>query len=141
MDTQKIAARFLRAVGGLLFTLGLVHIAATPHIPGLLGGSPPAVYQRAVGPTLLNHMLVGILLLPLGYSTWLAAAYRELWAMRILFANTIVVFTLPLSIAAFMRRPEYYTSPLFVAGVGLVVIISLLMVAATLVLVRKQKFQ
>jgi hypothetical protein len=33
-----------------------------------------------------------------------------------------------------MRRPEYYTSPLFLTGVGLVAIISLLMVAATLLL-------
>jgi hypothetical protein len=87
-----------------------------------------------VGPTLLNHVLVGILLLPLGYTTWLAAASREpneAWATRILIANTIVTFTLPVSIAIFMRRPEYYTAPLFLTGVGLAAIISLLMVTAT----------
>jgi hypothetical protein len=138
MDAQKIAAGFLRAVGLLLIILGLVHIVATPHLPHLLDGSPAAVYQRAVGPTLLNHVLVGILLLPLGYSTWLAAASRnraESWATRIMVANTMVMLTLPVSIAVFMRRPEYYTAPLFLTGVGLVAIISLLMVAATVALV------
>ena len=141
MNTQKIAARFLRAVGGLLVTLGLVHVAATPHIPDLLGGCPSVVYERAVGPTLLNHVLVGILLLPLGYTTWLAAAARERdepWAIRVLVANTMVVFTLPLLLAAFMRRAEYYSAPLFVTGAGLVAIISLLMVGATFLLVRRQ---
>jgi hypothetical protein len=124
----------------LLFILGLIHIAATPHIPVLLGGSSTLVYQRALGPTLLNHVLVGILLLPLGYTTWLAASFRERgepWAMRILAANTTVVLTLPLSIVAFMRRSEYYSSPLFLTAVGMVAIISFLMIAATLLLMRK----
>ena len=133
MNAQRIAARILRAVGILVIMLGLVHIAATSHIPGLLSGCPPAVYERAVGPTLLNHVLVGILLLPLGYTTWLAASreHNEAWATRTLIANTMATFTLPVSIVVFMRRPEYYTGPLFLTGVGLVAIISLLMAAAT----------
>jgi len=69
-NAQSIAAPFLRSAGVVLCTLGFVHLAATPHIPGLLNGSPPAVYEQAVGPTLLNHVLVGILLLPIGYTTW-----------------------------------------------------------------------
>ncbi|MGO9126934.1 MAG: hypothetical protein ACLP6G_18865 [Terriglobales bacterium] len=139
MNTKKAAAWVLRAVGALLFALGLVHIVATPHIPDLLRGSPTVVYERSVGPTLLNHVLAGILLLPLGYTTWLAAAAHErgeVWAIRALAANTGVVLTLPLSIVVFMRRPEYYTAPLFLAGVGLVAMISLLMVSAMFVLVQ-----
>jgi hypothetical protein len=135
MSYPKIAAWFLRAVGGLLVILGLVHIAATPHIPSLLNGSPSGVYERAVGPTLLNHVLVGLLLLPLGYTTWLASGAHnssEGWARRVLVVNTIVVFTMPVSVAVFMRRPEYYAAPLFLTGVGLLVIVSLLMVAATI---------
>jgi hypothetical protein len=87
---NKVIAMFLRGVGGLLVALGLVHLAATPHIPALLHGSSREVYQRAVGPTLLNHVLVGILLLPLGYTTWLAAAAAargEQWARRVLTVN------------------------------------------------------
>ena len=144
MNMQAISATFLRAVGVLLIVLGVVHLAATPHIPDLLRGSPKAVYDYAVGPTLLNHVLVGILLLPLGYTTWLAVGLREKdkrCAVRILVANTIAVFTLPISIAAFMRRPEYYTSPLFLAGVGLVALISILMAAATYAMTREAKVE
>jgi hypothetical protein len=136
------AARCLQVIGGLLIVLGLVHLAATPHIPELLRGSSLAVYEQAVGPTLLNHVLVGILLLPLGFSTWLAAVASEQgesWAPRIVIANAVVVFTLPLSIVVFMRRPEYYTAPLFLTGVLLAIVISLLMAVATVSLVRRQR--
>jgi hypothetical protein len=133
MRSQEIAAVFLRTVGLLLVVLGVVHMIATPHIRDLLGDSSTEVYQRAVGPTLLNHVLMGILLLPLGYTTWLAAAVQnrnEAWARRVLMVNGIVLLTLPASIAVFMRRPEYYTAPLFLAGVSLVTVISLLTIVA-----------
>jgi hypothetical protein len=133
MRSQEIAGRFLRVVGVLLIVLGLVHTVATPHIRALLGESSSEVYQRAVGPTLLNHVLMGILLLPLGYTTWLAAApgnRNATWARRVLVVNAIVLLTLPASIAVFMHRPEYYTAPLFLIGVTLVAVISLLTIVA-----------
>ncbi len=139
---MRTATRCLQVVGGLLIALGLIHLAATPHITELLRGSPLAVYDRAVGPTLLNHVLAGILLLPLGLSTCLAAAASsrgETWALRIVVANTIAVFTLPLSIAAFMRRPEYYTAPLFLAGVVLTCLIWVLMAGATVSIIRRKR--
>jgi len=137
MNPLRIAICFLRAVGLLLIALGLVHLVATPHIPALLEGSPSAVYRRAVGPVLLNHVLVGILLFPLGYTTWLAAAkWGEAWARRVLVVNTIVVFVLPISVIVLMRQPSYYTAPLFLSGVSLVAIISVLMMAATFALLR-----
>ena len=133
MRSQEIAAVFLRTVGVLLVVLGVVHTIATPHIRDLLGDRSTEVYQRAVGPTLLNHVLMGILLLPLGYTTWLAAAAQNrnaAWARRVLMVNGIVLLTLPASIAVFMRRPEYYTAPLFLTGVILVTLISLLTIVA-----------
>jgi hypothetical protein len=66
MNLQTIAVGFLRVVCQFLIVLGLVHWAATPDIPPLLGESSSGVYQRAVGPTLLDDGLFGILLLPLG---------------------------------------------------------------------------
>ena len=133
MRSEEIAAGFLRAVGVLLIVLGVVHTIATPHIRDSLGDSSSEVYQRAVGPTLLNHVLMGILLLPLGYTTWLAAAAQNrnaAWARRVLMVNGIVLLTLPAAIAVFMRRPEYYTAPLFLTGVILVTVISLLTIVA-----------
>lgn len=133
MRSPEIAAGFLRAVGLLLIALGFVHLAATPFIAQLLGESSSEVYQRALGPTLLNHVLVGILLLPLGYTTWLAAAAQNrngTWARRVLAVNGIVLLTFPVSLAIFMRRPEYYRAPLFLTAVVLVTVISLLTVVA-----------
>lgn len=139
MNSRRLAEKFLRLTGLLLMLLGVVHLIATPHIPSLLNGSPRRVYQQAVGPTLLNHVLVGILLLPLGFTTWLAAAPEESarpWARRVLIMNGAVVFTLPISVIVFMRQPQYYTAPLFLTGVGLVALISLLMIAAGLLLTK-----
>ncbi len=139
MRAQEIAAGFLRAVGLLLIVLGFVHLAATPFIPPLLGESSSEVYQRALGPTLLNHVLFGILLLPLGYTTWLAASAQnrnQTWARRVLVLNGVVLLTFPVALAIFMRRPEYYAAPLFLAAVMLVAVISLLTVVAAWLVVR-----
>ncbi len=138
---QALASRVLRAIGALLILLGLVHLAATPHIPHLLDGCPPEVTGHADGPTVLNHVLVGILLLPLGATTWFASAAGvgdPTWARRTLLVNAAALANLPISLALCMRRPEYYASPLFVVGVGLVGIVSVLAVAAAVVLWRAQ---
>jgi hypothetical protein len=139
MRAQEIGAGFLRAVGLLLIVLGFVHLAATPFIPPLLGESSSSIYQRAVGPTLLNHVLFGILLMPLGYTTWLAASAQnrnQSWASRVLLVNGVVLLTFPLCLAIFMRRPEYYGAPLFLVAVTLVAVISLLTLVAAWLVVR-----
>lgn len=139
MSAQRGAARLLRVIGVLLTALGVIHLVATPHIPELLSGSSPAVSERAVGPMLLNHVLVGVLLLPLGYTTWAAAAaaaHGEKWAVRVLLANTLVVLSFPLALLIFMRQPEYYTGPLFLSAVILVGIIAALTATATVLLIR-----
>ena len=57
-----------------------------------------------------------------------------MWARRVLRVNGVVVLTFPVSLAVFMRRPEYYTAPLFLTAVMLVAVISLLtLLAACLV--------
>ena len=91
---------------------------------------------------MLNHVLTGILLIPLGYTTWLAAEpgnASEGWARRILLVNSLAVLTLPVAIAIFMRNPAYYHAPLFITGVLLVAIISLLMAAAVWLIFRSVK--
>lgn len=120
--SPTLARRFLRAMGGLLIVLGLVHLAATPSIPFLLKGLSPEARAFALGPTLLNHMLVGVLLLPLGYTTWLASAkdhIGEVWTGRILTVNSLAVATMPVLIVSLMRDPRFYHAPLFVVGVVL----------------------
>lgn len=138
--SPSFAGRLLRIAGLLLILLGIVHLAATPHIPVLVETIPSgAARERATGATLLNHVLVGFLLLPFGYTTWLAAAAENLgscWARRTLLMNALTLTTLPLAIGVFMRRPEYYRSPLFVAGAGLTGIVSVLVLFAAIAIAR-----
>ncbi len=137
---QKLASKFLQAAGILLVVLGIVHLIATRHIPDLLNGMKSrAAYQLALGPTMLNHVLVGVLLIPIGYTTWLAAADRnrsQSWARQVLAVNAIAVAALPISIITFMHDPVYFTAPLFLGGVSLVAVLSLLMLAAVSLIAR-----
>ena len=133
MTRRRLARGFLRASGIVLILLGVVHLLATPHIPQLLNDMPAKARDFAVGPTLLNHVLVGILLLPLGFTTWLAAAedhLRDPLARRILIGNSLTVLALPVAVLLLMRQPQYYQSPLFVAGVVLTALTAVLMAAA-----------
>jgi hypothetical protein len=124
----------LRASGIILVLLGLAHLAATPHIPDLIRGlRGTRDYPWALGPTLLNHVLVGVLLLPLGLSTWLAAGASTItqrWARAILVGNTLAVLALPAALVIFMRAKVYYSAPLFVAGVSLTALAAVLMAMA-----------
>src|SRR5438552_15986641 len=68
--------RLLRGAGILLLALGIVHLLATPHIATLVRESAsPASARWLTPPMLLNHILVGVLLIPLGYLTAHAAPH------------------------------------------------------------------
>ena len=137
-----VARVILRVIGAALVALGVAHLIATPHIPALLRGlrgTPD--YHWALGPTLLNHVLVGVLLLPLGATTWIAAAPGHAgapWARSILTVNALAVLTLPALLAVFMRDPVYYSSPLFLVGVGLAAVVALLMAVAVGLILRSR---
>ncbi len=142
MTARRLARQSLRLAGGLLIALGLVHLIATPHIAHLLDAMPPAARAFALGPTLLNHVLVGVLLLPLGFSTWLAAAEAqvgETWAKRLLAANAATLLILPALIIALMRQPAYYRAPLFLIGVALVAAIAVIFAAGVWVAVASRR--
>lgn len=138
MTAGRLAGLFLRASGVTLILLGVVHLAASPFIPRLLSSMPEEARQFAIGPTMLNHILVGVLLLPLGFSTWVAAAERHqgaAWAKGVLTANALTMLSLPVTIVIFMRQPEYH-SALFVVGLVLVALTAVLMAIAAWVLWR-----
>jgi hypothetical protein len=72
---------------------------------------------------LLNHVLVGVLLLPLGYLTLYAAphfATGVAWAQVLVRTTAVTVAALPLTLLALMGV-RYFQAPLFVLGFALVV--------------------
>jgi hypothetical protein len=71
--------RLLRGSGVLLILLGIVHLAATSHIAMLIRHSASMdTADLLTPPMLLNHILVGLLLFPLGYLTVLPRHIRRL---------------------------------------------------------------
>jgi hypothetical protein len=82
---------------------------------------------------LLNHVLVGVLLLPLGYLTLYAArrsATGVAWAQVLVRTTAVTVAALPLTLLTLMGV-RYFQAPLFVLGFALVVAaaVTLLVVA------------
>jgi hypothetical protein len=126
--------RLLRGSGALLVLLAIVHLVATPHISSLIRHSASTSgADRLIPPMLLNHVLVGVLLLPLGYLTLYAAphsAARVAWAQVVVRTTALTVAILPVTLLALMGV-RYFEAPLFVLGAALVVAaaVTLLLVA------------
>src|SRR2546430_1985425 len=116
--------RLLRGSGVLLILLGIVHLAATPHIAALIRHSAfPAAADQLAPPMLLNHILVGLLLFPLGYLTVYAAPYSAAglaWAQVVVRTTALTVATLPVTLLALMGV-RYFDASLFVLGAAVVV--------------------
>jgi hypothetical protein len=122
--------RLLRGSGLLLLLLGIVHLVATPHIATLIRHSASTgATDMLIPPMLLNHILVGLLLLPLGFLTFYAAPHSERWAQVIVRTTALTVATLPLTLLALMGV-RYFDAPLFVVGFLLVVAASVTLLLA-----------
>ena len=121
--TASTHTRILRTSGVLIILLGIVHLIATPHIADLIRHSTSVETANVlVPPMLLNHVLVGILLLPLGWLMLCAAphaAARVAWAQIVVRTTAITVATLPVTLLALMGF-RYFGAPLFVLGTALV---------------------
>jgi hypothetical protein len=124
----------LRAAGILLVTLGIVHLIATPHIATLIRhAASPASARWLTPPMLLNHIIVGVLLIPLGYLTIYAAPHAvsgESWGRVVVRTTALSVATLPVALFGVMGTRYYFDAPLFVMGAALTIV-----VAVTLLLV------
>ena len=82
-----------------------------------------------IPPMLLNHILVGVLLLPLGFLTFYAAPYPDRWAQVVVRTTAVTVATLPLTLL-WLMGVRYFDAPLFVVGFLLVVAASLTLLLA-----------
>src|SRR4029077_17997123 len=120
--------RLLRGSGLLLLLLGIVHLVATPHIAALIRHSvSQGTADNLIPPMLLNHILVGVLLLPLGYLTVYAAPHAvngASWAKVVVRTTALSFATLPFALFALMGTRYYLDAPLFVLGSALTVIIA-----------------
>ena len=122
----SLRLRVLRGGGLALIGLGLVHLAATPHIATLIRRSTAApVAEWLTPPMLLNHVLVGALLIPLGYLTVYAAPHSVRgapWAQMTVRTVAISAASLPIALLSLMGKPYFLDAPLFVLGAALTVV-------------------
>jgi hypothetical protein len=123
----------LRAAGVLLVALGALHLAVTPIIARLVAQSTSAAgAEWLTPPMLLNHVVVGILLLPLGGLTFYAApgaARGERWALVVSRVTAVAVSALPVALVVLMGG-RYFAAAPFVAATAILGAACLALLAA-----------
>lgn len=119
----RVRAVVLWLSGILLVVLGGLHLAVTPHIASLVRRSTSAeAVAWLTPPMLLNHVVVGILLLPLGgliaYAASPAAAgdRRALVVCRVI---ALTVASLPPTVFVVMGI-DYFRAVPFLCATGIV---------------------
>jgi|HubBroStandDraft_6_1064221.scaffolds.fasta_scaffold00225_17 hypothetical protein len=133
------APRLTQATGILLILLGVIHLIATPFLIGWSSRQLRSEHASLVIAAMrLNHILVGILLIPLGLSTfWSGKALEQSWALRLATVNAIVLLCLPVLLVTTMPV-ESLDAPLFRLAI-LVVIAACLVQALAVVGVWKSR--
>jgi hypothetical protein len=113
MKRRLLVSRILLIDGVLLIAAAFIHLFSTSPIQLWLSRSLSPESLSGVSLTLvLNHLSVGILLIPFGMSTmYTAAGVRagHKWAVITALANGFGVLALPL-LPLFLTGPEYFFS-------------------------------
>jgi len=117
----------------MLMALGILHLAVTPFISQLIADNvTEAVAVRLTPPMLLNHVAVGILLLPLGFMTFYAAPSAvagEKWAVIITRVLAVTIAALPVVLFMLMGT-RYFGAIPFIVATAIVCIAALALLAA-----------
>jgi len=124
----------LRLSGVLLVALGVLHLGVTPFIARMLqDGAAPSAVDWLTPPMLLNHVVVGILLLPLGGLTFYAAPHAASgarWALAVIRFIAAAMVTLPPILFVLMGTRYFGAVPFRIAaGIVSVASMTLLIVA------------
>ncbi len=118
----------------MLIVLGILHLAVTPFIARLISDNvTEAVAAWLSPPMLLNHVVVGILLLPLGILTFYAAPAAvagESWAIIVTRISAITVAVLPLVLFVLMGTRYFGAIPFVIATIIVCVAAITMLVAA-----------
>ncbi len=139
MNRRLIVARLISVTGVLLLIVAAIHLLVTPVLKSAIldRGLTPQELRIVSPPFLLNHIVVGILLIPLGFITlYTASGIRagERWAWVINLAIGLTILSLPVVLVLVMRA-EYFQAVPFRIATALITIVGITMTAA-LMLVR-----
>jgi len=135
-----VIALAFRVLGLLVIFVGILHLYATRLIlTHVLSRIDDVKLRSFIEPGyLLDHLVVGVLMLPIGFNMWWSAAalgkgHRWAWVSN--FAVSVSILTTPLLIALLMGAREMH-SPMFVVAAVLMAFIG---VTGTLLLFLVRK--
>ena len=134
---RKVALYVLWFSGGLIVLAGVLHLLMTSHLMDWFSGAvagPQA--STATAAMLLNHLVVGILLLPLGLSLAFTAAplaRNAPWALAIAVGDFLALAGLPV-VLFLTSRSAMLESPAFTAAAAMLSIAAVLVGGAVLYL-------
>ena len=130
--TPRVRSSILRFSGILLVVLGVLHLAVTPSISRMITiAAQPTALAWLRPPMLLNHVVVGILLLPLGVLTAYAAPHAgqgDRWAVVIARATALTVAALPPTL--FLLMGMRYAAVPFLCATAIVSVVSVTLLVA-----------
>jgi len=110
---RAVVARILLVDGVLLILLAAAHLLATPVIQTWLHRElTPERLREASAPFFLDHVVVGLLLIPFGVSTLYSAVgvrAGQGWARSVAITNAFSVMVMPLLVILVMGT-EYFSS-------------------------------
>jgi hypothetical protein len=131
MNKLLISSRILIVEGILLLIVAAIHLLVIPELRRLFVRLlSPRAFEFVWSPFLLNHAVVGILLVPLGLSTLYCASGIKLgqrWSWRVGMTNAITILSLPLVLVAVMER-RYFSALPFLFATLLITLVGLSMI-------------
>jgi hypothetical protein len=124
----------------LLVLLGVIHLVATPYyLAWSRSALLPSRSTLVIAGLRLNHILVGILLIPLGLSGyWAGQALPERWAIRLATTNAMTVFCLPVLLVLTMPLRSL-DAPLFRLAIAVLLVACLAQLGAVAAVWSKLK--
>ena len=141
MNRRLIVARIVSVTGSLLLIVAAIHLLVTPALKSAILDRVlmPRELRIVSPPFLLNHIVVGILLIPLGFialytASGIRAGERCAWVINLAIGLTILL--LPIVIVLVMRAEYFRAVPFLIAAV-MITIVGITMTAA-LILVRHE---
>jgi uncharacterized membrane protein YraQ (UPF0718 family) len=136
MGSQPNTSRALTAQGGLLIVVAVIHLAMTGEIASIVArNTSPKAFAFLWPPYAVDHIAVGILLLPIGVTTMLCAsgvAQGEARARPIALVNAIAVLCLPIAVGIAVPQARLITAPAFLVSTVVLGVTGLWMLWAVL---------
>ena len=114
-------AWIVRVAGALLLIVAAIHLLVTHVLKEEILNRVLTPDQLAIilPPFVLNHLVVGILLVPIGFATIYssrALCAGKRWAWVINLANGLTILSLPLVLALVMPRQQFQAVPFLIAA-------------------------